>query len=170
MAKKKYTPDKNGIYSTLVWDGTYTPDGRKHRKQLRSKKSSADLEKLVRQFQTQVESRKYVQSTDMTFCEYARIWADTYKAGKEINTRKMYDNIIDVHFRQLSGLRLDAVSRIHLQLILNSVTPSIGRQVYITFRQIIRSAVHDKYITPAAMEDIFSGIDCPRPEKKKSAH
>ena len=167
MAKKKYTPDKNGVYSTLVWDGTYTPDGRKHRKQLRSKKSSADLEKLVRQFQAQVESRKYVQSTDMTFCEYARIWADTYKAGKEINTRKMYDNIIDVHFRQLSGLRLDAVSRIHLQLILNSVTPSIGRQVYITFRQIIRSAVHDKYITPAAMEDIFSGIDCPRPEKKE---
>ena len=79
MAKRKYSPDKNGIYSTLVWDGTYTPDGRKHRKQLRSKKSSADLERQVRQFQAQVEARKITQATDMTFCEYARIWADTYK-------------------------------------------------------------------------------------------
>ena len=38
MAKKKYTADKDGWYSTLVWDGTYDQYGRKHRKQLRSKK------------------------------------------------------------------------------------------------------------------------------------
>lgn len=29
MAKKKYTADKDGWYSTLVWDGTYDQYGRK---------------------------------------------------------------------------------------------------------------------------------------------
>ena len=167
MAKRKYTPDKNGIYSTLVWDGTYTPDGRKHRKQLRSKKSSADLERQVRQFQAQVEARKITQATDMTFCEYARIWADTYKAGRELNTRKMYDNIINVHFSRIAGIRLDSVARIHLQLLINAATPAVGQKIYMAFRQVIRSAVVDKYLPPAVMDDIFSDVERPRPDPEE---
>ena len=165
MAKRKYSPDKNGIYSTLVWDGTYTPDGRKHRKQLRSKKSSADLERQVRQFQAQVEARKVVQPTDITFCEYARIWADTYKAGLELNTRKMYDNIINVHFRQLAHVKLSDISRVHLQNLLNHCTASIGQKAYMTFRQVVKSAVQDKFLPPAALDDIFSGVKIPKPKK-----
>lgn len=167
MAKRKYSPDKNGIYSTLVWDGTYTPDGRKHRKQLRSKKSSADLERQVRQFQAQVEARKITQATDMTFCEYARIWADTYKAGRELNTRKMYDNIINVHFSRIAGIRLDSVSRIHLQLLLNAATPSVGEKIYMTFRQVIRSAVADKYLPPYTLDEIFKEVERPRPKHEE---
>ena len=64
MAKAKYTPDKNGWYSTLVWDGTYDRYGRKHRKQLRTKKSSKELERMVNEFRTLVESRELtVKST-----------------------------------------------------------------------------------------------------------
>ena len=38
----------------------------------------------------------------------------------------MYDNIINVHFSRISGIRLDSVARIHLQLLLNAATPSAG--------------------------------------------
>lgn len=168
MAKRKYSPDKNGIYSTLVWDGTYTPDGRKHRKQLRSKKSSADLERQVRQFQAQVEARKIVQATDMTFCEYAAIWLQLCKPNAELNTRKMYENIIYVHFGKISGVRLDSISRVHLLLLLGDVNPPTGEKIYMTFRQVIQSAVHDKYISPAAAADIFAGIQRPRAKPAES--
>ena len=165
MAKKKYTADKDGWYSTLVWDGTYDQYGRKHRKQLRSKKSSADLEKIVTAFRRQVEERKITIKTDLTFCEYACQWAEVYKSGKELNTRKMYENIINVHFAQLAGVRLDDIRRLHLQTVLNSVSASTGRQAYLCFKQIIKSAIIDRYIPPVALEDIFSGVEVPKPPK-----
>ena len=46
MAKAKYTRQSNGYFQAYVWDGTYR-DGKKHRIVLRSKVSSAALEKLV---------------------------------------------------------------------------------------------------------------------------
>lgn len=167
MAKRKYTPDKNGVYSTLVWDGTYTPDGRKHRKQLRSTKSSADLEKMVKRFQADVEARKITQPTDMTFLDYARIWAKVYKEGKELNTRKMYDNVIDVHFKVLSTVRLDAIGKYHLLDVLRDKPAATGEKIYMTFRQVIESAIRDKYLPPAAMGDIFDGVDRPKPVRKE---
>ena len=47
MAKAKYIRGADGYFRTKIWDGTYNPDGSKHRKSLQSKKSSADLEKQV---------------------------------------------------------------------------------------------------------------------------
>ena len=43
MAKAKYKRNKQGYFSTLVWDGTYDEYGRKHRVAVRSRQSSADL-------------------------------------------------------------------------------------------------------------------------------
>ena len=39
MAKAKYKRGKDGYFRTKVWDGTYNPDGSKHRKGLKSDKS-----------------------------------------------------------------------------------------------------------------------------------
>ena len=47
MAKAKYTKGADGYFTTKTWDGSYNQDGTKHRVTLRSKKSSADLEKQV---------------------------------------------------------------------------------------------------------------------------
>lgn len=46
MAKAKYSKGKDGHFRAKVWDGTYNADGSKHRINLTSKKSSADLEKI----------------------------------------------------------------------------------------------------------------------------
>ena len=47
---KKYTKNSRGEYEARVWDGTYNADGSKHRKKLVSKKSSADLERMVNEY------------------------------------------------------------------------------------------------------------------------
>ena len=43
MAKAKYKKLEDGTFRTKIWDGTYNPDGSKHRVNLKSDKSSADL-------------------------------------------------------------------------------------------------------------------------------
>ena len=115
MAKAKYTKQKNGYFQTRVWDGSYNDDGTKHYATLRSKKSSKDLENKVNQFNQDVEMRKNIRASDVTFYDYAKAWMDVYKAGKETNTQAMYKNIIDKHFvilkrRKAAGHRPSTLS------------------------------------------------------------
>lgn len=167
MAKAKYTPDKNGWYSTLIWDGTYDKYGRKHRKQLRTKKSSKELERMVQEFRKSVEERNFTVKNSYTFQSYAQEWAKVYKAGKELNTRAMYQNIVNKHFSRLKDVKLSDVRRIHLQLILNDVSDSTGRQIYLTFKQVVRSAIIDRYLPESAMNDIFFDTKPPKPAPKE---
>ena len=48
------------VYRTKIWDGTYNADGTKHRKNLSSDKSSADLERQVNALKNQVAQAAYV--------------------------------------------------------------------------------------------------------------
>ncbi|MFP3154424.1 site-specific integrase [Lachnospiraceae bacterium ZAX-1] len=163
----KYTADKNGVFSTLVWDGTYTEDGSKHRKQIRSKKSSKDLENLVKQYQRDVEERKAVNSTSISFCDYADQWLALYKANREINTIYAYKNVMNAHFPKIKDVKLKDIRRMHLQMLLNDCTPTIGKKLYVTFKQIVKSAIIDRYLPAIAIEDIFAGVECPRPIQKE---
>lgn len=54
MAKAKYKLYADGYYRTRAWDGTYNPDGSKHRINLKSKKSSKDLEQKVNELKMQI--------------------------------------------------------------------------------------------------------------------
>ena len=47
MAKAKYKRGTDGYYRTKAWDGTFNADGTKHRINLKSDKSSRDLENQV---------------------------------------------------------------------------------------------------------------------------
>ena len=64
---------------------------------LRSKKSSKDLEEKVKLHNLKIENREFVRDTNITFHQYAKEWLLVYKADKSLNTRKMYENIIDKH-------------------------------------------------------------------------
>ena len=106
MAKAKYTPGKDGRFQTKVWDGTYNPDGRKHYIPIYSTKSSGDLEKKVNAMKAAVADRKYVTPTDETFLTYARSWLTVYKKVRQLNTQRMYENIIEKHlvsYQQRTG-------------------------------------------------------------------
>ena len=80
MAKAKYTKGADGYFTTKTWDGSYNQDGTKHRVTLRSKKSSADLEKQVIELKAKIRNGDAIRGSDMLFCEYAAEWLETYKA------------------------------------------------------------------------------------------
>ena len=102
MPRQKYTYNENRKeWIALVWDGTYTNTGKKHRKKLTSKKSSADLEKKVIAYKRKVEENENVSFSNMTFSQYAQMWFEQNKAAREINTRNMYERIIKNHFKTI---------------------------------------------------------------------
>lgn len=145
MAKAKYTKGKDGYFKTNVWDGTYKPDGRKHYVPIRSKKSSADLEKKRIAFEESVRDRTNIRQSDISFVNYAREWKKVFKDGKSHNTREMYYNIIEKHMIALDGVKLQDIGRIHLQMVLNNAAGKerTQQQIQMTFFQILQSAVAD---------------------------
>lgn len=164
MAKEKYQRNSRAEWSTKIWDGTYNPDGSKHRKYLVSKKSSGDLEKQVNRLRSQVENGKFVQDTDILFSDYADNWLKTKKGVREKNTKAMYANIIDKHFSPLQDVKLTDIRNSHFQLVINSALdkPRTCQQIYVTFKQILKMAVTDNLIGPGMYENIVSDINLPK--------
>lgn len=169
MAKAKYKQNSRGEWETKIWDGTYNADGSKHRKRLISRKSSADLERQVNQLKNEVDNGQYVQSTDVTFLEYARSWLQTKKAARETNTRKMYENIIETHLSFLEGVRLCDIRNSHFQLAINNALdkPRTCQQIEVTFKQVLKMAVADNYIGAGMYDKICADINLPKYVKKE---
>jgi integrase len=160
MATAKYKKGKDGYFSTKVWDGTYV-DGKKHRVNLRTKKSSKALENMVKEMEQDVQARKHVKQSDITFLQYARTWKKVYKNQRQNGTKSMYENIIEKHFSALENLKLQDVDRIHLQLLINNANGKsrTQQQILLTFKQILKSAVADHLFPANVMEDIFRNIE-----------
>lgn len=169
MAKAKYTKNSRGEFETKIWDGTYNPDGSKHRKRLVSKKSSADLERQVNQLKNAVENGQYVQKTDILFLEYAKQWLETKKSVREKNTQTMYRNIINTHLSFLETVRLSDIRNSHFQLAINNALdkPRTCEQIYITFKQILNMAVTDNYIGAGMYDMICADINLPKHIRKE---
>ncbi len=164
MATAKYKRNYRGEFEARIWDGTYNPDGSKHRKRLVSKKSSADLERKVNALKSQVENGQYVQDSDILFLDYARQWLHTKKGVREKNTQRMYENIIEIHLSFLKGIRISEIRNSHFQLAINNALdkPRTCQQIYITFKQILKMAVTDNYIGAGMYEMICSDINLPK--------
>lgn len=160
MAKAKYTRGSDGYFQTKVWDGTYE-NGKKHRKTLRTKKSSRDLENMVKAFEAEVEQRKHVRQTDITFLEYSRNWKKVYKDQRQNRTKAMYQNIIEKHFVALKGIPMHDIDRIHLQILINNANGKkrTQQQIMLTFKQVLKSAVADHLFPANVMEDIFHNTE-----------
>lgn len=156
MAKAKYTKGKDGYFKTNVWDGTYKPDGRKHYVPIRSRKSSADLEKKRIAYEGSVRDRTNIRQSDISFLAYAREWKKVFKDGKSHNTREMYYNIIEKHMIVLDGVKLQDIGRIHLQMVLNNAAGKerTQQQIQMVFFQILRSAVADRLFSASVYETI----------------
>ena len=171
MAKAKYSRQKNGYFQTKVWDGTYLANGKKHLVNLRSDKSSKDLELKVNEFKLRVRERDFVRQTDITVFEYAKAWRRAYKPLKEdksnINTVAMYDNIIEKHF---SGLicRWCDLNRAHIVYTLNNASGDRTRQqILMTLKQVVKSATKDKLVAKSLYDDLFDDINIKYKSKEK---
>lgn len=161
MATQKYKRGKDGFFKTKVWDGTYNPDGSKHRKNLRTDKSSRELERLVNEFNQAVSERRALRKSNVSFLEYSRMWREVYKANRSANTIAMYDNIINKHFLPLESCPLQDINRIHIQTVINNAAgkPRTQIQILQTFKQVLRSAVSDKLFADNVFSDIFDNMD-----------
>jgi integrase len=169
MAKTKYSYDeKRGGWSTLVWDGTYTSTGAKHRKRITSKKSSRDLENQVEAIRRQIEEGNSLDYCDLSFYDYALQWLSAAKASREKNTKFMYENAIRVHLSFLSGVKVSDIRHSHFQQAINQQIdhPRTCEVIAMTFKQIVKSAVRDHLLPRSALDDILSDISMPA--KKKS--
>ena len=165
MPRAKYTQNpKTGYWSTKAWDGTFNPDGTKHRVNLRSSKSSRDLERMVEELRKEVSEGSYLKPGDYTFQEYARHWLEVKKSVREINTRTMYENIIEKHFDLIADVRLCDIRNSHFQMVISAASdhPRTCQQIYITFKQVIRMAVSDCLIAPNMEKMITSDISLPK--------
>lgn len=161
MAKAKYKKGSDGYWKTNVWNGTYTAAGKKRYTPLRSNKSSKDLEEKVNDYKSKIKERTLVKNTDQTFCEYAVIWLNIYKANRSHNTKAMYKNIIDTHFSAIKTVKLSEISRLHYQYIINLAEGKkrTQQQIQLCFKQVIKSAIADKYLPAAVLSDIFDNVD-----------
>lgn len=169
MAKAKYKQGKDGLYRTKAWDGTFNPDGTKHRINLYSSKSSRDLENKVNALKEEIRTGQSRLPNEYLFQDYARHWLQTKKSVREKNTQTMYDNIVEVHFSFLADVKLCDIRHSHFeQAIANAVDkPRTCQLIYITFRQIMRMAVSDHFITKDDFEQICDDIALPKYKRQE---
>lgn len=172
MAKSKYTyNEKRKEWYTLVWDGTYTETGAKHRKRVTSKKSSADLEKKVNAMKADVANGGHTVRSSCTFGEYAREWLTCAKTAREANTRRMYRITLDSCFDLINDVPLTKITHSNFQQCINEKIdhPRTCQLIKLTFSQIIKSAIRDRILPHSALDDILSDISLPRyvrPQKR----
>lgn len=169
MAKAKYTKSKDGYFRAKVWDGTYIADGSKHRINLISKKSSADLEKKVNEFKNRVVKREYVTSSDISLYKYALEWLDTYKVNRSRNTYLMYKNIIDKHIIDLADIPLQSLTHSRLQILINdrSDRPRTCQQLLLTLRQVLKSAAKSQLIPINVSYELADDLELPAYKSKE---
>ena len=169
MAKAKYKRQSNGYFQTRVWDGTYLDTGKKKYIIIRSKKSSKDLEDKVRLHNLKIENREYTRNTNTTFHQYAKEWMTLYKSARALNTKKMYDNVINKHLIKIS-CNLREINRTHYVLLLNDTDGDrTKQQIDMTMKQIIKSAIKDKLLPASIYDEIFddSVAVSYKPEEKR---
>ena len=171
MAKAKYTRGSDGYFQTKVWDGTYNADGTKHRVPLRSKKSSADLERMVNDMKNAVANRTHVVSTHLDVWNYAQEWLTIFKANRQKNTIAMYERIIKNFMDPFKGVYFPGLTHRHIQLAVTAVShiPRTSQQLMLTLKQVVKSAIRDHLLPAGAYMELFEGIDAPkyRPGEKR---
>ena len=164
----KYKKQADGYFHTRVWDGTYE-NGQKHYKELRSSKSSKDLEEKVRLHKESINRGEYVIKSDIMFTDYALQWLNTYKADASFNTKRMYENVITKHLACVAC----PISLLSRSCLVAVADPSKGtrtrQQIILTLKQICKCAVRDKLISQATFDDIFNDtikVKYKSPEKR----
>lgn len=169
MAKAKYTYNQSRKeWYTLCWDGTYTDKGAKRRVRVSSKKSSADLEKKVTEFKRKVEEGNALDFSNQSFYDYALFWVKSTKATSELNTKNMYNNAIK-HFKIFASVKVSDIRHSHFVTLINEHLehPRTCEILVITFKQIIKAAVHDHILPRNALEDICADISLPKNKKNE---
>ena len=103
----------------------------------------------------------------MQFKNYREKWFDAYCTQLSENTRYCYQVILK-HFDQLNGTKINRITRLDLQKVLNEQwsKPYTCKKIYSLMRQIWKSAVFDGVVS----KDITEGLKRPKsaPAKRRA--
>ena len=159
----RYSKDYRGYYRTGVVIGT-NEQGKPRRKWL-SARTIGELERKISDVKVALGSGKNLIVEDVRFGEYARIWFETYKASRGINTRAMYQNLLKLHFDKINELRVKDIRPMNLQAVINSKAdmPRICSQMRMCLRQIFKQAIVDDIIS----KNPADSLELPREVKKE---
>lgn len=168
MGKARYKRNKAGYFSTLVWDGSYDEYGRKHRVHLRSRISSADLEKKVDDLKAKVEAGTAVRRSGQSLADYSNEWLQT-KAIYTRNTQRQYSDILRYYIEpEIGNIRISDLTKMHLQLLIgkNADHPRTCQLIRRTVMQIAESAVDDHYLPEYAIRAL-KAVQLPRYKRRE---
>lgn len=154
----RFKKNAKGLYRTGVTVG-YDERGKRVRKYVTGK-TIQEIEERIEEVRQAMKSGRNLLDEDVRFGDYARMWLDTYKAKRSINTRAMYANIIDKKLVPIYGLKVKDVKPMHLQSLINdnSSMPRTCEQMRLTLRQIFKQAIEDGLIVRSPA----SAIELPR--------
>ena len=147
MPKCKYTQDKSGLWRTAVRTGQYDDNGKPISIRLSSSKSSADLERKVREIKYEIERGHVYVSQTVSLKEYALTWLET-KTNRSQATYQEYEYFVNNHLKTLEDMRIDYIRPSDVQRLINSYSehPSMCKKILLTLRQIFDMAMNDDLI------------------------
>lgn len=94
----------------------------------------------MNEFIAKRDNLENVISSELFFYDYANKWLNISKAAREINTREMYESIINSKFEHLSEVPICQIKHTHFQEVINMNVehPRTCEQISLTFKQVIR--------------------------------
>lgn len=162
--KCKYIQGKDGLWRTAVRTGQYDDNGKPISIRLSSSKSSADLERKVREVKHQIEHGYAYVSQSVTLKEYAPTWLET-KKSRSVSTYENYVYFVNHHLGSLEDMRLDYIRPSDIQRLINNNAdhPRMCEMILLTLRQIFDMAVNDDVI----MKNPCNKVELPRHIRKE---
>lgn len=158
----RYKKRKDGRYATTIMVG-YKADGRPNNIFLSAKTEKALRDKIA-ELKAKTMSGELIKESDTLFRDYVDNWFAIYKASVGINTKAMYDNIVNKHIKpELGYLPLNKLVRSDVQKLINDNQehPRTCEQIKMTLVQILNSAIEDKLIT----ENVAKKVTLPKRHK-----
>lgn len=160
----RYRKRKDGRYATTIMAG-YKPDGKPNNIFI-SAKTEKELKNKIIETKMKIKSGEAVKESDMLLKDYTKSWMQTYKSSAGINTKAMYNNVVNHYIiPELGYFPINKIHRSDIQKLINDNQdhPRTCEIIKMTMVQILNSAVDDKLL----QENVAKKIVLPKHHKSE---
>ena len=168
---KKYSQASDGSYQTIIWDGTYTKDGKKRYKHLRSYASSRDLETMVEKYKRELEDLGApLSDPNAILYDFAKSWLKTFKSQREKSTIEMYERVIRILEQSPIGqIPVCKLEKKDLQELMNENCghPRTCKKIMLTYKQLVKYGISNHILRASSIFDLCDGISYPQYRSKE---
>ena len=152
MPKAKYKKRADGRYCTHV-DLGKREDGTRNRVTVYGR-TIEEIDNKIRELKNSIDDKTYVSNKNsVTFGQYADQFIETKRATVSFRTVEMYESIIRNYSGNISGMKINDISRADIQKIINdnSSKPRTCQKIQICFGSIFKQAVIDSLVAKNPM-------------------